>query len=156
MTLPPANPVKHRPAGGRERGQRNGQGRRGVSLAEILVVAALLAGGLAGLLFWQRSTGAASQITAREQELANRLARMSVALRTDLRAARSLARPASDTWVVTVWHAREQGLPGQEDVSWRVSGEGGAVITRAAPGRTTVYDFTGLTGGKRFVFDIHP
>ena len=137
-------------------GERRGPGAAGVTLAEILVVAVLLAGGLAGLLFWQRSAGSASQLTAREQELANRLARLSAALRTDLRAARSLARPATDTWVVTVWHDREQGLPGQEDISWRVSGEGGAVITRAAPGRTTVYDFTGLTGGKRFVFDIQP
>ena len=128
--------------------------RRAFTMIEIIVVAAIMCGSLGMLIFWQRSSNSANQISAQEQEYANLLSRLSAALRADLRSAASISHPGSTTWVLSVWSPDEKGVPVLDEVRYSVSGKDGAVVSRSGYGRNVVFDFAGLLGGKRFVFEI--
>lgn len=130
--------------------------RTGVSLLEVVIVAAIIGLAIGGWLLTHGDIDARERVDARDQEYFNRMALLESRLRLDLRSAVAIrSDPVQGTVVTMAEPGTDGGSPRLVEVGWRLDAAGTRVI-RATGGTERVFDFSGMLGGKRFVLRITP
>lgn len=126
--------------------------RRGVTFVEAMVVAALASGILAAFYFFFLTMKGRDESLSREQEFQQLAARLSLALRLDLRTAVEVAAEGENRFVIRRLVPDGEGAE-RETVVWSHAPDRRTVIRE---GRSrTVYDYSGLLPpGKGVVFKI--
>ena len=123
-----------------------------MTLVEILVVAALVSGILAGFYFFFLSMKGTDENLGREQEFAQLLAQLTLAVREDLRTATDLSPDGEGRWILRRLVPGEGGVE-PETVTWSFSPERNRV-TREGRFRKD-FDFAKLVPpGKRIRFEL--
>lgn len=125
---------------------------RGTTFVETMTVAAVAAGILGALYFFFVNMKGRDDVLSREQEFAQMEARLTLALRLDLRTAREVVREGDHRTVIRRLVPDGEGAETETVVYTFSPGE--KRIVRDGRSRT-VYDFSDLTPkGKRLVFSI--
>lgn len=129
--------------------------KRGFTLIETIVVAAIIIVSLGVWVFVFRNTSGITQDQTIDQEYYQHYSMLLARLKIDLRSAREWKKVNETTYAIRILTDSEKGLPVEKNVVYTLS-EDRKKVERNDGSRSSVYDFSKVKGGEKFVFRISP
>lgn len=129
--------------------------KRGFTLIETIVVAAIIVVSLGVWIFVFRNSSGGTQDQTIDQEYYQHYSLLLSRLKIDLRSAKEWKKVNETTYAIRILTDSDNGFPVEKNVVYTLSGNGQRV-ERNDGSRSSVYDFSKVKGGGNFVFRISP